>query len=446
MNRISLHILISILAGLTACVAPAALPAEPTPRATAPGSVTSTSTPQLAPTPAIEVDFSELTLVPGRLAGDWTVIGMLTNRSAFAAQGITLDVTLQGSRAAPLAHQLISPALDTLAPGAASPFSARFPAAGSAEAALAEVVSYQPASGAAIPLKIDSLAPQPMQDGRIAVYGRVSNSGAKAIVIQDLVILARTPAGDPVALSSPASGISFLGVSESAGFVCILDSVDPASVLSAYSDAKVASDPGELPLAFPEPPKIAFDEQGVPLVLGAVRNDGGVSMLADVVVTITLRDETLGIGELELPWPLAPGETQPFAVVDFPGLETRVSRSAVDPLSLSAEGRIDPAVAVPSSVTPIALEAALTSQETIGARLYLKGSLTNSGPDPVARPSIMAVVNSTDGDILTAGFMTAADELGPGASLSFVLTLRLPDRVNLAMAEFDVRGAGMPVE
>jgi len=380
--------------------------------------VTSTSTPQLAPTPAIEVDFSELTLVPGRLAGDWTVIGMLTNRSAFAAQGITLDVTLQGSRAAPLAHQLISPALDTLAPGAASPFSARFPAAGSAEAALAEVVSYQPASGAAIPLKIDSLAPQPMQDGRIAVYGRVSNSGAKAIVIQDLVILARTPAGDPVALSSPASGISFLGVSESAGFVCILDSVDPASVLSAYSDAKVASDPGELALAFPEPPKIAFDEQGVPLVLGAVRNDGGVSMLADVVVTITLRDETLGIGELELPWPLAPGETQPFAVVDFPGLETRVSRSAVDPLSLSAEGRIDPAVA----------------------------DRDNSGPDPVARPSIMAVVNSTDGDILTAGFMTAADELGPGASLSFVLTLRLPDRVNLAMAEFDVRGAGMPVE
>ena len=446
MNRIRLHILISSLAGLAACVAPAALPAGPTPRATAPGSVPSSSTPQLAPTPAIEVDFSELTLVPGRLAGDWTVIGILTNRSAFAAQGITLDITLQGSGGAPLAHQLISPALNRLAPGAASPFSARFPTAGSAEAALAEVVSYQPASGAAIPLEIDSLAPQPMQDGRVAVYGRVSNSGAKSVVIQDLVILARTPAGDPVALASPASGISLLGVSESAGFVCILESVDPASVLSVYTDAKVVSDPGEPVLAFPEPPRIAFDEQGVPLVLGAVRNDGVVSMLADVVVTLNLEDETIGIAELELPWPLAPGETQPFAVVDFPGLETRVSRSGVDPRSLTAESRIDPAVAVPSSVTPIVLEATITGQEMIGARLFLKGSLTNSGPDPVARPSIMAVLNSTDGEILTAGFVTAAAELGPGTSVPFVLTLRLPERVDLAMAEFDVRGAGMPVE
>jgi len=154
----------------------------------------------------------------------------------------------------------------------------------------------------------------------------------------------------------------------------------------------------------------------------------------------------MGIGELELPWPLAPGESQPFAVLEFPGLETRVSRSGVDPSLLSAESRIDPATAVASSVTPIVLETALTSQETIGATLFLKGSLSNGGPNPVTRPSVMAVVRSTEGDILTAGFVTAADELGPGASLPFVLTLRLPGSVDLAMAEFDVRAAGMPLE
>src|SRR3989337_1120804 len=101
MKRISLHILLSILTGLTACAAPAGLPAEPSPRTTAPASVPANSTPQLVATTALEVDFSEITLIPGRLAGDWTVIGMLTNRSAFAAQGITLDVTLQGSPARP---------------------------------------------------------------------------------------------------------------------------------------------------------------------------------------------------------------------------------------------------------------------------------------------------------------------------------------------------------
>lgn len=436
--------LISVSAGLASCAtAPAEIPAA----TTSPTSFPS-ETPNAIPsaTPPLNPEFEDLTLIPGRLPGDWSVIGLIVNRSPFSVGGVELDVSLYDADNSLLAHQLIKPALTTLGPAAESPFLARFPGSGAADHARVDVVAYVPADRSPSSLDVDQLDPRPTGQGEIAVYGRAVNTGHQTIEIEQLVIMATTPTGEPISLSPTATGISLLNPGESAPFVTVLEVGDNSSLLRAFASARAVPRPSESTLRFAEAPQIKTDHEGTPLVIGSLHNNGADWTTAKVIVTLRAGDEIVGLDELELPWPLAPGETQAFLMDEFPGILPRIHAEGIEPSTFNVTSQVDPAGSRIPASPPIPLEARVTSQELIGSTLFLKGTLTNTGSESVARPTAGAVLRSTRGEVLSAGFVTADTVLGAGESLPFIMTLRLPKGVDLAMAEFDVRAAGSHAE
>jgi hypothetical protein len=398
------------------------------------------------PTPPLPAEFQDIALIPGRLRGDWSVIGLITNRSTDSVGQVELEVSLFDADDALLASRTVTPALTTLAPGARSPFSARFPGAGLADHARAEVVAYAPIEMSTTIVEVDRLQAFPTDDGRIAVYGLATNTGRQALEVVDLVLMATSSTGAPIALSDPPAGLSLLEPGASAPFAALLDTNDPSVRLQAFSDARPVAISGEQPLSFSGPVQIRVDPQGAPLVIGILHNEGNDWMTADIVVELRRADELIGLGELELPWPIAPGESQPFLLSEFPGLVERLRSEGIEPADLTATAMLDPAGSKKSTSPPVTLEADVTAQEVIEGSLFLKGTVTNDTSTKVDRPSVVAVLRSTEGGVITAGFVIAGAELAAGESLPFTLTLQLPAGADVSMAEFDLRAAGFRSE
>jgi hypothetical protein len=395
-----------------------------------------------SPSPTLQAEFQDVTLIPGRLPGDWSVIGLVTNESASSVGGVEVDISLYDAEDTLLAAQTVKPMLTILDPGAQSPFSARFPSAGAAARVEAEVIDYLPSSQPSIPIEVEQLDARVTSDGRTAVYGRALNSSQQTVEIVDLVLMASSSAGEPVALSEPAAGLSILDAGGSAPFVAVLGATDIADRLSSFSNARPVASRIEPSLSFSVPLRVEVDHQGSPLVIGAVLNDGDNWTSADIVVSLKNGDELVGLGEVKLPWPLAPGESQPFLVSDFPGLLQRMHDLGIEPTGLAATAEIDPAGSETSTSPPVSLQASVTAEEVLQGSLFLKGSLTNAGSEKVDRPCTLVVLRSTQGEVITAGFLVAGDELGAGETLPFTLTLPLPEGADLGMAEFDVRAGG----
>jgi hypothetical protein len=443
MKHITLHALVLIAATLSACSVPTAgSTAQVQPTAALPSSPPAAPATFLpSPTPPLTADFQDVTLIPGRIAGDWTVIGLITNQSAQTVGDLVLDVGLYDEGDVALAHLPISPALPRLGPEDQSPFTARFTGAGSADHARAEVVAYRPSEASPTSIEVGQLQAWPMDEGRLAVFGRAVNAGGQTVEVDGLAIMASSSSGQPLALSETTAGLSLLDPGEATPFVTVLETDDASVVLEGFVSGRSAARQ-DLKLELVSPLKIEVDQQGSALVIGSVRNDSQDWLTADVIVSLQKGDELMGLGEAALPWPLAPGETQAFLLDEFPGMRQRLDEKGLDPGGLSPTGEFDPAGSRTTASKPVAIEASITAQEVVGGSVFLKGTLTNGGTQRLYRPGAMAVLRSTEGEVISAGFVAAGADLEAGASLPFTLTIPLPEGVDLAMAEYDVRAAG----
>jgi hypothetical protein len=443
-QRIALRVLLSIASLLTAC-APGSSPSpaeKPTSATTATSPAGESPTPLPTATPPLVAEFSDLTLVPGRLAGDWSVVGLITNGSDRAVRGVQLDVSLFDAADALLALQTVTPALTILAARGTSPFSARFTSVGEADHVRVEVISYVSSNEPSATVAVEALEARPTGDGRMAAYGVVVNDGRQTVEIVNLALMAISPSGEPMALSGEAEGLSVLHPGASAPFVAVVDTGDRSISLRAFSVAQPISSPSEPAIALSGPVQIQAAGDGSPLVIATLHNDGHDWFTADVVVELHLGDQLVGLGELELPWPLAPGESRPFMMSEFPGALERIRSLGTDPRNLLARLEIDPAGSRRSDSPPVMLEADITAQNVIQGSLFLKGTLTNDTSEQIDRPSAVIAIHSTQGEVIAAGFVVAGPEIAAGQSLPFILTLRLPVDTDLAMAEFDLRAGG----
>lgn len=436
--------LLCLSAILAACAlppagVPTAIPASASPQAGSAGAGPAT-------TPPLHAGFLDVSLIAGRYPGDWSVIGLVANSSTDAVSGLEIDVSLFDASDQLLAHQVVRPALETIGPGAQSPFAAHFAEAGAAAHPRAEVIAYHIAAQPPARIEIDQLVTRAADDGRTAVYGRVTNETPERVEIEDLAVLASWSSGAALALSDSVHGLSVLDPGEAAPFTATLDTDDPALRLRVFGSARSIPDEGQLPLSFPVGPRVEVDSEGAPLVLGMVRNDSGDWWTADIIVSLRSGDELLGICEVVLPWPVAPGESLPFLADEFPDLRRRMRGEPIDPERLSVEAQLDPAGSRTTSSPPTTLQASVTTQEVVGGSLFLRGTLSNTASERVERPTVLAVLRSTDGETLSAGFVVAGPVLDPAATLPFVLTLHLPQAADLSMAEFDLRAGGFRPE
>jgi len=422
-------------------------------RGPADGGRTPSSVPSTAPstpsallptsTPALAAEIVQLTSI-GEAEGT-TVMGLLRSHSEFGAEEIALRIWLEDSSGGILEEKLLTPVLPFLPPGGESPFFSFFSVSDAAASARVEVLSYRPTHFEAVSLVVDQLSAAPTSDGGLAVIGRIFNPGPRWAEIQRLVLAASEASGSLLGLSSQEVFPSALAPGAAHPFLARFRQLPSAALFTSHYAASGQDEPPQqTSLTLHQSPRIAFDNQGNPFVLGLLKNSDQVPRWAKWIVVIRLQDEVVGLAALE-PWaPLEPGEVRSFAVGEFASLRQRIAQRAWGAGDLAVEAFLDPLLAIAEAPSPILLTVRLQAYESTGSRLFLRGSVLNPGPTAVRMATLIASLQSTEGVLQAAGEMVVAEVLGPGESRDFVLPVWLPRGVDLAFAEHDIRALGLP--
>lgn len=434
-----LAVLLLLSLALTGCNPGAA----PTPPASATPEATATTPP--SPTPRMTTEIQELRLLAGPQAGDWRVVGLVANRSSFAVRGVGLRVVLEGAAGTALAEQLVPLALTNLAPGEVSPFTARFAETWvSATSARAEVIGYRGARFTRTSISAGELQRVPSIEGGEVILGELTNSSGTPVDIDGMALLALDADGQPSGLAVPTVLLSHLEPGQSSPILALLEPGIEAVELSSFVDAVAAAAMAPVPLGFPEPPTVQLDAQGDPFVLGSIKNEGSTYRWASFILRVSLEGEVVAAVEVLPPVPLGPGETRPFSVTDLPGLAALLEGREWIPEDLAVEAVVDPRASSVYRAPTEVLGLELYSFEPIGGSLFLRGRVTNDQAAAVEGPVVLASIRTTEGRLVAAGWLVAAEALEAGASADFVLALTLPRGADLAMSEYDVLAVALP--
>jgi hypothetical protein len=430
-----------ITAALTACVNLQ----ESTPTSTAritPAPVLPTQPATLPPTPQVAV-IEDVNLKPGASQGDWIVVGSLSNDSAMKLSALEIKVSLFSDDDALIAHQVISAALQHLASGESSPFIARFTELDLPARAEAEIVSYQTSIFTRGELEINDLTSTPTEDGGLAIFGRLTNQSTMSLAIHRLGLTTVGPETGLLDITASNVHLTTLEPAETSHFLAVMAS-DPGNAdLIPYYDATATVHPTYPVLTLSQEPSLKFTAQGNPFVVGEIHNPDDQPRWATFLVELMLDDETFGLASITPPTPLGPGENRAFTVASFPGLRSKLAGQATQPDDIRVEITYDPRASSPSDATFFPLDLNINLYETIGSSLIVRGKVSNTGPEAVQSAIVQAAVRLTSGEPLTAGWLVAADALGVGESVEFILPLTLPQGADPAMSEYDFQAAGL---
>jgi hypothetical protein len=415
------------------------------PQTPGPSAASSPHPPTLPPPtaiPELEASILNLRLVAGAEAGDWTVVGFLENRSGESATYISLLVRLRDGSGHSLGEQVIPLPLVHLGPREECPFAAHFTSLAGATAAEAEVVSYLPGSFESLEVEVEDVSDSPTSDGGQAILGIVANQSPRPAEINEIAILGLSEDGQPLDVATWAAGLTYLEPGQSAPFLAVFGPGPAPAATRAYVDAVAATTTPAPPLTLPEAPTFQLDSLGHPFLLGVVKNEDVRPRWASVLIGISRAGSLVAVAQVEPPAPLASGESRPFGLRDLPGLAANLDGSA-NLEDLEVEAWVDPLASSPAEATPVSLSLEVSAFESIGDSLFLRGSVTNPTPSPVATPAVMASVRSTTGQLLAAGWIVLGETLPAGQSAPFVLTLALARGADPAMGEFDIVATGL---
>jgi hypothetical protein len=181
--------------------------------------------------------------------------------------------------------------------------------------------------------------------------------------------------------------------------------------------------------------------QGRGFVTGEIRNPGALPVLPEVAVALWSQGELVGLEILRSAVPLPPGETLAFGAETFPSLSERLERLGVAPQDVVPSAIVSGSAA--SVSTEARLDIAILYFETIGSRVYLEGTLTRTGEQPLAGAEIHGALRSVDGELQSAAWMPIAPG-SPGTPVPFRLDLPLPAGIDAALSEIDLRAIGLP--
>lgn len=396
----------------------------------------------VTPTPTLEAEFHDLTILPGANAYDWVLIGLLENRSEHGAAEISIRVSIQIEGEEQTMQQIVTPLLSHLDPGEISPFLTRFTNVRRIASYTSEVLAYQTTSFIRALVKVDTLSISPTADGGLAILGMVTNPGSKPVALENLGLLAADADGKIKALAPLYGGLTMLDSEEQTPFIALME-VDPGEFeLFSYVDAIVIEKPDDPLISIIEPPTILQTEQGTHMVVGSIKNESNQPRWAVLLLVLSLEDEIVAVAPVRMPLPLQPGEIRAYAISDFPGLRSQLPprTSLIDDMSVEVIVDSLASHSTNRSSTPLALQ--ITHFEPIGSSLFLRGVISNNGEADVEQAMVLVTMYSTTGELITAGWSVLPESLAAGYSAELILPLTLPQGTDPAMSEFDVQAAG----
>jgi hypothetical protein len=396
--------------------------------------------PVASASPALPLQFPSLFLRPGPQAGDWQVMGTVTNQSSLTLQSLELRVSLYDA-ANHLLAQLNTRAMQSpLAPGQESPFQVSFGAAPSADHASVTAAGFEQAASPP-QIQIEALHVLTTPEGDELALGWLVNRGQTAVTIEGLQALVRDATGLPYLLQPSLAGPDYIEAGARMPFAIRIPALDPAGTYQVCFTSRLAETRTGPSVALPSPPRLTTDTQGNVIVAGLFKNVDQHAHSPDVLISLLLGDELVGVAQLAPPLPLGPDEELGFAASDFPGLSSRLENEPTALKRLVLHADIMPAPLEENTAELVPLQVELLRFEAVGSSLFLQGTVQSTGSGRLIDPAVMVTMRDEAGAVVSGAWSRLASGMPESGPLDFRLVLLLPAGENPSMSEYDLRAA-----
>ncbi len=396
-----------------------------------------------SPTPAPEIELISLNLIPGQAADSWQVIGRLINEAEFPLGGIAVTVTLLGVEAGELDKATVRPIPASLLPGEEALFALDFEGTIAVVDTTTEIYAERIPRIRRIQGEIDDTTWQINPEGNTVILGQITNPGISQIKLHDLAVLLLDENQEPIGYANLVASASHIPPRESSPFIALADGGFEPDELVFFQDMVVDTSPSEPDLQFLEPPALQFTDQGVPFFIGSIHNPSSDWVWASGLLVLENQDELIGIAPINPPLPIRPGGIHSFTIQQFWGISPEILASEDAMLTLNVHALVEGIATLPADETVSLLELSVSQYEALGSIVFLRGVIINPNDTLIREPSIYTTVRNEDGLILSAGWVSPAELLGPGEASDFELSLLLPRGADPAMLEYDVIALGL---
>jgi hypothetical protein len=408
--------------------------------------LTATNIPEPTPSATMPpvVGFPALNLLPGSQPGDWRVVGLIENSSGMTLIDAYVLVTLLDASASSLSSVEVPITFMHLGPNEISPFRADFPGAGLATDARAVLPSYSTGEFQRRELQVEVVSASSVDRGGTAILAAVSNTGDTAASIAALAVLAQDGRGRAVGLANMVAGPRVVRSGETIAALAHLEIDAGSTRFIPYVDAISANLMPEPDLVAVENSiKLVFDDQGNPIVVGALRNSSQEFHHGSVIIVLSIEQQGISMAQVDTTIPLGPGEIRPFTAVEFPGLTARLEEVGGSLQNIEVAVRSAPLTVGSEAEAYSPLDLSIQSFERIGGSAFVLGTVSNPYANPVQDTTVMATLYGSSGRIVSAAWYTVTEILLPGETHDFVLPIPMPANTNPRLSEFDIWAAGI---
>ncbi|MBM3121405.1 MAG: hypothetical protein FJZ97_04360 [Chloroflexi bacterium] len=418
---------------LAGCLPAAPISAPPPSTEAAP-----TPAPAATMTPAPAMSFPEIVIVPA--TGGVQVVGLARNDSSLPLRDVSLAIDLLDDDGESLGKLVAALLLSSVQPGALSPFRAAVPEGLSPASTRVTLDGYRVGTRVPFIVALESASTAASADGT-RLLGLVRNEGPQAIQIRELAVVWRDGGGSLAGAGLAAIPHAPVPSDANLPWTALAPGAVEVGEVDVFAAATALLPNTEVLLEVSVDPAWRRTVQGRGYVTGEIRNVSAIPLLPAVAVTLWAQGELVGLEILRSTVPLPPGEVLAYGAETFPSLDARLERLGV------AVQEVVPSVVVSASAAPAfsepRLEITVLHFEVIGSRVYLEGTLTRGGEQPLAGAEIHAALRSVEGELQSATWLPIAPG-SAGAPVPFRLDLPLPAGVNSALSEIDLRAVGLP--
>lgn len=386
------------------------------------------------------MSFPEVVVVAGTGAAGMQVVGLARNDSSLPLRDVSVAIDLLDADGASIGSITAPLLLSTLQPGAISPFRAPVPEGLSPGSTRVTVEGFRVGARVPINVALESASMAPSPDGT-RLLGLVRNEGTQALQIREMAVVWRNRGGSLAGADLATIPQAPVPPDASLPWTALAPGATDGGEIDVFTAATAARPSTEVQLEVSVDPAWRQTAQGRGFVTGEIRNVSAIPLLPAIAVTLWSQGELVGLEILRSAVPLPPGETLAYGAETFPSLDERLQR-----LGVGAQDVV-PSVIVSGSAAPASAEPqlgiAVLHFESIGSRVYLGGTLTRTGEQPLAGAEIHVALRSVDGELQSAAWIPMAPG-SLGAPVPFRLDLPLPSGVDPALSEIDLRAVGLP--
>ena len=430
-------ILTMIALNLQAACTPAANPVSPMARTNTPENT------EISPTPPTKISLGlkqyELVSIPGGSL----FLGTVENSLEIPLTDLQLELELRDAEGRLAASGEIRPVPAILAPGESAGLWMQLDALEPDLIPSLTIRSYSEGPLFTSEVEVKILETRPSGSGQAIVLGTLTNRQNGYARLDDLVLLPREFGGETPGMARLQLANLGLPPDEAVYFTAEVLGEIPGAGWKAYLAASPSGMPDAPPIEVVTPPAARHSSQGRPFFIFQIRNLGSLSRWLKGQVVFYRGEDLIALARLDTPVPIRPGETRPFSIGEFVGLQTGTDLSPAEVQGWDAVLSIDALASRPALHETRLLRLEVSQFEQIGDLIYLHGELTNENPGTVEQPSALIAARDIAGALLNSAWTMPADMLRPGESVEFELTMLLPAGVTAELSEFDLQGLGL---